>query len=123
MGAAQEQRIIDSLEAENSLLVAWIDRTLEPSMAMINLDILVREMETDIHEHIAKKGKSAASQKSLDRVNKILDLVEKLNVTVNQNNTYHLIAKHASVKVYNLEVENWKLRKELDAIKKAYDAE
>ena len=119
----KESQILRGLEAENMLLIGWIDKTLEPSIALLSLDVLVREMENDIYLHIEKKGKSQATDKSLERVSKILDLIEKLNVTVNQNNTYHLIAKHASIQIHNLQVENYKLKKELEATIKAHNAE
>jgi len=119
----RQEQLINEINPEAVLLTGWIDKTLEPSMALLNIDVLVREMENDVLNHIKKNGKSKASEKSLDRVNKILDLIEKLNVTVNQNNTYHLIAKHASIQIHNLQIENYKMKKQLEAIEKAHNAE
>lgn len=118
-----KEQLIRDMNPEAVLLTGWIDKTLEPSMALLNIDILVREMESDIHNHIKKNGKSKASEKSLDRVSRILDLLEKVTSIVNQNNTYHLIAKHASIQIHNLQIENHKLKKEIEAHIKALNAE
>jgi len=119
----KENQVLREMEAENALLTGWIDKTLEPSIALLKIDILVREMESDIYSHILAKGKTKASEKSLKRVNEILDNLEKLSAIANQNNTYQLIAKHASIQLKNLYQENSELKRQLEATNLALNAE
>jgi len=119
----KETQLLREIESEAVLLTGWIDKTLDPSMALLSLSVLVGEMESDIFIYQKKNGKTDNSEKSKKRVNEIVKLVDKLSVICHQNNTYHLIAKHASIKIHQLNCDNSKLKKELEAIKKAFNEE
>lgn len=119
----KEEQALREVTAEAVLLTAWVDKTLNPSLCLLNAKVIVRELEVKIYAQKASKGHTEQWKKSWDMVSQLMDLLEKLDSVANQNNTYHLIAKHALVQLQNVQAENERLKKELEAVNKALNAE
>lgn len=116
-------KIEEQLNAEIALTMAWLEDTLQPAVDILNIKHLAEDIKIDLQLFESKKGKTDASTKSMERVNAMLGMIERLDKIATQNNTFQLIAKHSQLKQWQLEQENSKLKQELEAIKKAFEAE
>lgn len=85
------------------------------------LKSLIYDIQTDILQFELNKGKTEHTQKSLDRANQMIELIEKLDKIANQNNTAQLFVRHSYLKMAELTKENERLKDELNKINLAWN--
>lgn len=116
-----QENIITSMEHDMTLMVAWLEDTLTPSVALMQLKVMLYDMLIEVELSEAKNGETARSKFTKNRIAEMEQLVEKLNYVANQNNTFQLIVKQANLALSASKNENEKLKKEIEAIKKAWE--
>lgn len=78
-------------------------------------------MQTDVKMFEEKHGKSDKTAKSLERINQMIELADKLDRIANQNNTAQLLLRHNQLKMSQLINENNELKKQLKSVTKAWN--
>jgi len=114
-------KIEDQLTAELILTVAWLEDTLQPAIDILKVKSIAEDIRSDILIFEEKKGQTDQSKKGLDRINQMIECIERLDKISSQNNTFKLVAKHAELKNAKLENENTSLKLELESVKKAWE--
>lgn len=114
-------KLTDQLNAEIALTVAWLEDTLQPALDILSLKAIVNDMLADVELFESKKGISEHTKKSKERINLMLEKIERLDKIAMQNNTFQLITKHTQLKSWNLEQEIIRLNNELLAKQKAWE--
>lgn len=120
---AKEKELLQALNSDVGLTFAWLEDTLYPSIHLLALKSLIFDLHNDVKQFEEKNGKSEKTESSLERINKMIELSDKLDKIANQNNTAQLLMRHNNLKMNELLTENNKLKKELESVKKAFEAE
>lgn len=82
---------------------------------------LIYDIQTDVKMYEDKNGQTDHTKKSLDRVNEMIELAEKLDKIANQNNTAQLLIRHNQLKMSELIKQNNQLTTEIKAINQAWN--
>jgi hypothetical protein len=116
-----DKNLEQQLNADLGLTIAWLEDTLRPAINLMNLKALIYEIDADIKTFEEKNGKSKNTEKSSQRANKMIELIESLDKICTQNNTFQLVLKHQDLKMNQLLHENNRLKSELEAVNKAFN--
>lgn len=104
-------------------LVMWCEDTINPALAIMSLKAHIREFENDIFEAERLKGSNEKTKASKERFDKMLEATEYLDRVSNQNITFQLLMRqnNGRLQVANNRIKE--LEAQLDATKKAFEAE
>lgn len=113
--------LILGLNADLQLTFAWLEDTLYPSVNLMALKGFIFDMQTDVKMFEDKHGKSDKTVKSLERINQMIELADKLDRIANQNNTAQLLLRQNQLKMSKLIKENNELKKQIESINEAWN--
>lgn len=113
--------LISGLNADIGLTFAWLEDTLYPSINLMLLKGFIYDLQTDVKMFEDKHGKSDKTVKSLERINQMIELADKLDRIANQNNTAQLLLRHNQLKMNKLIKENNELKKQIESINQAWN--
>lgn len=116
-----QARLLEQVTAEMTLSMMYLEDTLQPSIDLSRLKGMVYDMQSDVKLFEDLNGVTDKTKKSADRIEAILELINKLDKVAVQNNTFQLIAKHTDLEMMKLRQENRELKTELEAVKKAWE--
>lgn len=112
---------INKFDSDISLMSAWIDDTLTPSLSILKMKTILYDMLEQAEKVSESKKEGQSYKNSLKRIFDMLELCYGIDKIATQNNTMQLIARHSLIKAKNLEAENKKLKEELNSIKLAWE--
>lgn len=118
---AMEKNMLLALNKDAELTFAWLEDTLYPSINLMALKSLIFDLKSDVELFESKNGKSDKTKKSLERANKMLDLVDKLDKVASQNNTAQLLIKHCQLDQAKLMKENKELKEIIESNRKVFE--
>lgn len=119
----KKDQLLREYESDLSILIAWVEDTLQPSIDLMKLKVSIRELIQDIEDHELKKGVTEKTTASKAKFEIMLDTCERLDKVANQNNSFQLAVKHAYGKISVANKRIIELETELKAIKEAWETE
>lgn len=117
---AKEKELLQALNADLGLTFAWLEDTLYPSIYLLALKGFIFDLYNDVKQFEEKNGKTEKIEKSLERINQMIELADKLDKIANQNNTAQLLIRHNQLKMNELMKENAILKQEIESTRKAF---
>jgi len=118
-----EENLLSQISADSAMTAMWLEDTLLPSVHILMLKSLVYELIDDLNKFEELKGVSEKTKVSRERLNKMEDYCFKIDKIASQNCQFQLVSKHISLVNSKLMAENKALKDELEAVKKAFEAE
>lgn len=109
------------LSAEVALLRNELTDVYKPSIALTELTSIVCTMIEENMAYVKKNGLTEKATESRERLLKILNLSEKFNVVSVDNMNLKLYCRSIYKKYRGSELENIRLKKELDKIRLAHE--
>lgn len=116
-----QTRLLEQVTAEMTLTMMYLEDTLKPSLDLSKLKGIVYDMQTDVKLFEDVNGVTDKTKKSADRIEAILELINRLDKVAVQNNTFKLITRHSDLEIMKLRSENETLKKELESARKAWE--
>lgn len=100
-----------------------LDTVLKPSIELLSVSGVVVSMVGEVTAYAIKNGKNEKYKTTMDRINIISDFVDSCNRVNDHNYRLRWMLKNSIYKRDLMEAENEKLKKELESIKAAINAE
>lgn len=118
-----ERRLLDRMDLDMALTVAWLEDTLTPAIAALNAKSIIGDILADVFAKELAIGKTEKSEAFKLRLYKALDALEEVAKCAQAANTCQLAARHLSIEFDKVKRENEGLKAELKAIEQAWKAE
>lgn len=100
-----------------------IDTILKPSIDLLSVTGVVMSMIADVTLYGSKQGRNEKYIQSMERLTLLGDFINNANSVQDHNYRLRHMLKASILQRDQLEQENAKLRKELEAVNKAWNAE
>lgn len=121
---SKEKQLIDQINREQEraeLYLIQYTESLKPVQDIMKAYGVLTAMLSDILKHEVDKGVSEKSQAATKRVLELMEIVEDFSKISDQNKQLRLALTARMNREVELEIENQKLRGELDGIKRAWE--
>ncbi len=117
---ALERSLIELMDNDINILCMIVEDTILPSVHLANISVSLMMILNEVKQFEVKSGKTEKSKERVDKLLSMLKSCDYLSKLANQNNIFQLAMKHQDMKIKKLIEENKELKKELEAIKKAF---